>query len=317
MTHPPQGWYPDPSGQASFRRWDGEKWSDLTSEDPSSPASVTLSVLPAPPVTASPNGLFSGGPPSPTAPSDEATAPASFDEIFPTRPASPATIQRRRWRKALAWTLIATALLIQLGAIGMLVVENLSLEAQILEQRNEIETLKREHEEEAERLQQEANTQATAWCAGVSAENRRSVPELFMKYQRAERLTQEATQKTCADRVAIAHAVAVVDFSLLESVSIDECTQIPGQDLAIVRGSLTYTGPTEARNVSETLSTGDIWIDVALVGTQNSSPLVTTHLEEVAPGQQRDWELTLPFGGVTEIHSCRIHSVSWWPSNAR
>lgn len=289
MTHPPQGWYPDPSGRASYRRWDGEKWSDLTSDNPSDPQSVTLT--------------------------EDLEPPTSVDELFPTRQPSAATLRRQRWRKALAWTLIAAALLIQLGAIGMLVVENLSLEARVVEQRNEIEELKRQHQEETERRQQEANTQATAWCAGVSAENRRAVPELFMKYQRAERLTQEATQHACADRVAIAHAVAVMDFSLPESVSIDECTQLPGQDTAIVRGTLSYAGPHETRNVSDTLSTGDVWIDVALVGAQSSSPSVTTHIEGVSPGQQRSWELTLPFAGVSEIHSCRVHSVSWWPSN--
>lgn len=318
MTHPPQGWYPDPTGQSAYRRWDGEKWSDLTSNDPSSPDAVVLSPHEATAPGSAARALATPAPGSAAQPHEAVapTHPQPLDDLFPSRPASPATLRRRRWRKALAWTLIASALLIQMGAIGMLAVENLSLETQVLEQRQEINDLKRQHEEENERREQEAKTQATAWCAGVSVENRRAVPELFMKYQRAARLTQQATQNECADRVAIAHAVSEVDFSLLQSIAIEECSQLPGQDTALVRGTLTYSGPAEGTKVSDTLSTGDVWIDVTLVGSQSASPAATTRVEAVTPGESRNWEVTLPYAGLSDIHSCRIHSVSWWPSNA-
>lgn len=312
MTHPPHGWYPDPSGQNLYRRWDGEKWSDLTSNDPSSPEATSLDPLHSGEAnaTASFPGTFAR-----TAPSFGPQAD-SLEDLFPSRPVSPATARRQHWRKALAWTLIAGALLIQLGAIGVLAIENFNLENLVVEQRNEIDTLKRQREEENQRREQEAQTQATAWCAGVSEENRLAVPELFMKYQRAGRLTQEATQNACADRVAIAHAVSVVDFSLLQSIAIDECSHVPGEDTALVRGTLALTGPSVGDHVAESLQTGDVWIDVALVGARSSSPAATTRVEAVSPGESRTWEVTLPFQGLSDIHSCRIHSVSWWPSNA-
>lgn len=76
-TNPPPGWYPDPSGQAPFRYWDGARWTEHTNNG--TPAPVQQ-VQPAP-FTPQP-----GVPMAPAAP----TAPGYLQGGVPVAPAGPA-----------------------------------------------------------------------------------------------------------------------------------------------------------------------------------------------------------------------------------
>jgi hypothetical protein len=89
-TSPAAGWYPDPSGSAPWRWWDGRQWSVQTRPDQQEPVTSTA---PAPPTAApqpppAPPGRspFSAEP-TVTAPEEQAAAAA--ETAPPERPSEP------------------------------------------------------------------------------------------------------------------------------------------------------------------------------------------------------------------------------------
>jgi hypothetical protein len=85
VSPPPAGWYPDPSGRAPFRYWDGARWTEHTDQGtaPSpSPSSPTASPTGSSPVPPPPPGGFGGAAPAfaPAAPAGHSpTAAPSQD----------------------------------------------------------------------------------------------------------------------------------------------------------------------------------------------------------------------------------------------
>mgnify|MGYP001253796073 CR=1 FL=1 len=69
VSPPPAGWYPDPSGRAPFRYWDGARWTEHTDQGTapspslSAPGSAAPSTVPPPP----PGGFGGVGAPLPPA----------------------------------------------------------------------------------------------------------------------------------------------------------------------------------------------------------------------------------------------------------
>ncbi|NMD25613.1 MAG: DUF2510 domain-containing protein, partial [Actinobacteria bacterium] len=48
VSPPPAGWYPDPSGRAPFRYWDGARWTEHTDQG-TAPSPPVAPFVPAPP----------------------------------------------------------------------------------------------------------------------------------------------------------------------------------------------------------------------------------------------------------------------------
>ena len=53
VSPPPAGWYPDPSGRAPFRYWDGARWTEHTDQG-TAPSPPVAPFVPAPPQPAAP-----------------------------------------------------------------------------------------------------------------------------------------------------------------------------------------------------------------------------------------------------------------------
>lgn len=115
---PPPGWYPDPSGQARLRYWDGTRWTERVGEFPPPAVSVTPDSSVAAPKPSSPKNwgiraalvafgfaaisvalVLSGddqamsGPPSDVAQSVAPTMPAPSNPVSPASPSPEPSLQ--------------------------------------------------------------------------------------------------------------------------------------------------------------------------------------------------------------------------------
>jgi hypothetical protein len=72
VSPPPAGWYPDPSGRAPFRYWDGIRWTEHTDQGTAPSPSPTSPNPPAPP------GAFAGSAPTYTPAAPAGYAPGGY-----------------------------------------------------------------------------------------------------------------------------------------------------------------------------------------------------------------------------------------------
>lgn len=80
VSSPPPGWYPDPSGRAPFRYWDGERWTEHTDQGTAPSPSPASPAAPAPATTVPPPPPPPGGAggPAATSPAAAASAPGGW-----------------------------------------------------------------------------------------------------------------------------------------------------------------------------------------------------------------------------------------------
>ena len=78
VSPPPAGWYPDPSGRAPFRYWDGIRWTEHTDQGTAPSPSPTSPNPPPPPGTyAGTAPTYTPAPPAPAGYAQGGYAPAA------------------------------------------------------------------------------------------------------------------------------------------------------------------------------------------------------------------------------------------------